>query len=122
MRIEHDENVAPPDGLTLAEGIEKLALRITARDTDLDLSALTRILLTGDLADAARRLGAPPMPGDHLTRVVAEGAGFTLIVDGVKALDLFNGGVAELTRVIHHLHKDLWRIHDAARPDRKSVV
>ena len=116
MRIENDINVAPSESPTVAEAVEKLVLRITARDTGIDLSAVTRILITADLPDATQRFGGTPVTADQLTRIVREGQGYMLLFSGVRMMEMFKGGVAEVSRVIHHLHKDLWHLHDVARP------
>ncbi len=63
MKIEFDGAVSSANANTLSQVIEALLARIQARDTGLDLSALTRILVTDELAAAEQRLGAAPVAG-----------------------------------------------------------
>ena len=50
MKIEFDGPVSKANAATLSQVLEALLSRIQARDTGLDLSALTRILVTDELA------------------------------------------------------------------------
>ena len=101
---------------TLSQVIEALLARIQARDTGLDLSALTSILVTDELAAAEQRLGAAPVAGEHLSRIVTDGDGLALLFDGARLWQILEGDGAEIARLIHHLHKECWRVHDARQP------
>lgn len=116
MKIEFDGAVSSANANTLSQVIEALLARIQARDTGLDLSALTRILVTDELAAAEQRLGAAPVAGEHLSRIVTDGDGLALLFDGARLWQILEGDGAEIARLIHHLHKECWRLHDAARP------
>lgn len=116
MKIEFDGAVSSANANTLSQVIEALLARIQARDTGLDLSALTRILVTDELAAAEQRLGAAPVSGEHLSRIVADGDGLALLFDGARLWQILEGDGAEIARLIHHLHKECWRLHDARQP------
>lgn len=116
MKIEFDGAVSSANANTLSQVIEALLARIQARDTGLDLSALTRILVTDELAAAEQRLGAAPVSGEHLSRIVADGDGLALLFDGARLWQILEGDGAEIARLIHHLHKECWRVHDARQP------
>ena len=116
MKIEFDGAVSSANANTLSQVIEALLARIQARDTGLDLSALTRILVTDELAAAEQRLGAAPVAGEHLSRIVADGDGLALLFDGARLWQILEGDGAEIARLIHHLHKECWRVHDARQP------
>ena len=116
MQIEFDGAVSSANANTLSQVIEALLARIQARDTGLDLSALTRILVTDELAAAEQRLGAAPVAGEHLSRIVADGDGLALLFDGARLWQILEGDGAEIARLIHHLHKECWRVHDARQP------
>ena len=116
MKIEFDGAVSSANANTLSQVIEALLARIQARDTGLDLSALTHILVTDELAAAEQRLGAAPVSGEHLSRIVADGDGLALLFDGARLWQILEGDGAEIARLIHHLHKECWRVHDARQP------
>lgn len=116
MKIEFDGAVSSANANTLSQVIEALLARIQARDTGLDLSALTRILVTDELAAAEQRLGAAPVAGEHLSRIVTDGDGLALLFDGARLWQILEGDGAEIARLIHHLHKECWRLHDARQP------
>ena len=116
MKIEFDGAVSSANANTLSQVIEALLARIQARDAGLDLSALTRILVTDELAAAEQRLGAAPVAGEHLSRIVADGDGLALLFDGARLWQILEGDGAEIARLIHHLHKECWRVHDARTP------
>ncbi len=116
MKIEFDGAVSSANANTLSQVIEALLARIQARDTGLDLSALTRILVTDELAAAEQRLGAAPVAGEHLSRIVTDGDGLALLFDGARLWQILEGDGAEIARLIHHLHKECWRVHDARQP------
>ncbi|WP_374242090.1 hypothetical protein [Zoogloea sp.] len=116
MKIEFDGAVSSANANTLSQVIEALLARIQARDTGLDLSALTRILVTDELAAAEQRLGAAPVSGEHLSRIVTDGDGLALLFDGARLWQILEGDGAEIARLIHHLHKECWRVHDARQP------
>ncbi len=116
MKIEFDGAVSSANANTLSQVIEALLARIQARDTGLDLSALTHILVTDELAAAEQRLGAAPVAGEHLSRIVTDGDGLALLFDGARLWQILEGDGAEIARLIHHLHKECWRVHDARQP------
>ena len=116
MKIEFDGAVSSANANTLSQVIEALLARIQARDTGLDLSALTHILVTDELATAEQRLGAAPVAGEHLSRIVTDGDGLALLFDGARLWQILEGDGAEIARLIHHLHKECWRVHDARQP------
>lgn len=116
MKIEFDGPVSSANANTLSQVIEALLARIQARDTGLDLSALTRILVTDQLAATEQKLGAVPVAGEHLSRIVADGNGLALLFDGARLWQILEGDGAEIARLIHHLHKECWRVHDARTP------
>ena len=116
MKIEFDGPVSKANAATLSQVLEALLARIQARDTGLDLSALTRILVTDELAAAEQRLGAAPVAGEHLSRIVTDGDGLALLFDGARLWQILEGDGAEIARLIHHLHKECWRVHDARQP------
>ena len=116
MKIEFDGPVSSANASTLSQVIEALLARIQARDTGLDLSALTHILVTDELAAAEQRLGAAPVAGEHLSRIVTDGDGLALLFDGARLWQILEGDGAEIARLIHHLHKECWRVHDARQP------
>ncbi len=116
MPIEFDGPVSSANATTLRQVIEALLQRIQARDADLDLSALGRIVVTDTLQAAEQRFGATPVAGEHLSRIVADGTRFALLFDGARLWQILEGDGAEIARLIHHLHKECWRLHDAARP------
>lgn len=116
MNIEFDGPVSSATAPLIRQVIEALIQRIVARDADLDLSALDRIVVADDLATAEARFGVTPAAGEHLSRIVEGKPGFTLLMNGVKLWSILEGDSAEIARLIHHLHKECWRLHDAARP------
>jgi hypothetical protein len=75
MKIEFDGPVSSANAATLSQVIEALLARIQARDTGLDLSLLSRIIVTDQLAATEQQLGATPVAGEHLSRIVADGGG-----------------------------------------------
>jgi len=60
MHIEFDGPVSTANSSTIRQVIEALLTRIQARDEDLDLTGLSRVLVTDDLAAAERRFGVTP--------------------------------------------------------------
>lgn len=116
MHIEFDGPVSTANSTTLRQVIEALLTRIQARDDDLDLSGLSRILVTDDLAAAERRFGVTPAEGAQLSRLVSDEGGLALLFDGSKLWQTLSGEGAEIARLIHHLHKECWRLHEAQAP------
>ncbi len=119
MNIEFDGPVSSANAATLRQVIEALVSRIQARDTALDLSALSHIVVADDLSAAEQKAGAMPVAGEHLSRIVADGHSqgqFALLFDGTKLWQTLEGDGAEIARLIHHLHKECWRLHDARQP------
>lgn len=123
MKIEFDGPVSSANARTLSQVIEALLSRIQARDTGLDLSALTRIIVTDQLAATEQQLGATPVAGEHLSRIVADGTGgqLALLFDGARLWQILEGDGAEIARLIHHLHKECWRLHDARQPQAAAA-
>ena len=116
MNIEFDGPISSANAATLRQVIEALVGRIQARDTGLDLSALSRVIIADDLPAAEHKAGAAPVAGDHLSRLVFDGPQVALLFDGAKLWQILSGDGAEIARLIHHLHKECWRIHDARNP------
>lgn len=116
MKIEFDGPVSSANASTLSQVIEALLARIQARDSGLDLSLLSRIIVTDQLAATEQQLGATPVAGEHLSRIVADGDGLALLFDGARLWQTLEGDGAEIARLIHHLHKECWRLHDARQP------
>ncbi len=116
MNIEFDGPVSTANAATLRQVIEALLTRIQARDSGLDLAALSRIVVADDLPAAEQGFGATPAAGEHLSRIVADGTQLALLFDGSRLWQILEGDGAEIARLIHHLHKECWRLHDAARP------
>ena len=116
MNIEFDGPVSSANAATLRQVIEALVSRIQARDTALDLSALSRIVVADDLSAAEQKAGAMPVAGEHLSRIVSDEGGLALLFDGSKLWQILSGDGAEIARLIHHLHKECWRLHDARQP------
>ena len=116
MNIEFDGPVSSANATLIRQVIEALIQRILARDGDLDINALDRIVVADDLPAAEARLGVTPVAGEHLSRIVESGASFALLMNGVKLWSILEGDSAEIARLIHHLHKECWRLHDAAHP------
>ena len=116
MNIEFDGPISSANAATLRQVIEALVGRIQARDTGLDLSALSRVLIADDLPAAEHKAGAAPVAGDHLSRIVFDGPQVALLFDGAKLWQILSGDGAEIARLIHHLHKECWRVHDARTP------
>jgi hypothetical protein len=113
MHIEFDGPTSGTHASTLSQVIEALLERIQARDTDLDLSSLSRIIVTDDLAATEQKFGLASAQAEHLTRIASDEGGLALLVDGLKLWQILSGDGAEIARLIHHLHKDCWRLHDA---------
>ena len=116
MNIEFDGPISSANAATLRQVIEALVGRIQARDTGLDLSALSRVIIADDLPAAEHKAGAAPVAGDHLSRIIFDGAQVALLFDGAKLWQILSGDGAEIARLIHHLHKECWRVHDARNP------
>lgn len=116
MNIEFDGPVSTTNATTLRQVIEALLEQIQARDADLDLSILSRIRVTDDLPATEQQFGAVPVADDHLSRIVADSGKLALLFDGGKLWQILSGGGAEIARLIHHLHKECWRLHDAPAP------
>ena len=116
MNIEFDGPISSANAATLRQVIEALVGRIQSRDTGLDLSALSRVLIADDLPAAEHKAGAAPVTGDHLSRIVFDGPRVALLFDGAKLWQILSGDGAEIARLIHHLHKECWRVHDARSP------
>lgn len=116
MNIEFDGPISSANAATLRQVIEALVGRIQARDTGLDLSALSRVVIADDLPAAEHKAGAAPVAGDHLSRIVFDGPQVALLFDGAKLWQILSGDGAEIARLIHHLHKECWRVHDARNP------
>lgn len=121
MKIEFDGPVSSANASTLSQVIEALLARIQARDTGLDLSLLSRIIVTDQLAATEQQLGATPVAGEHLSRIVADGDGLALLFDGARLWQTLEGDGAEIARLIHHLHKECWRLHDARQPQAAAA-
>ncbi len=123
MKIEFDGPVSSANARTLSQVIEALLSRIQARDTGLDLSLLSRIIVTDQLAATEQQLGATPVAGEHLSRIVADGTGgqLALLFDGARLWQILEGDGAEIARLIHHLHKECWRLHDARQPQAAAA-
>jgi hypothetical protein len=126
MNIEFDGPTSTDNADTLRQVIEALVSRIQARDTELDLSALSRVVVTDDLPATEQKFGAMPIAGDHLSRIVSDSDGtggkFALLFDGNKLWQILSGDGAEVARLIHHLHKECWRLHDAPNPPADSAA
>ena len=116
MNIEFDGPISSANAAPLRQVIEALVGRIQARDTGLDLSALSRVIIADDLPAAEHKAGAAPVAGDHLSRIIFDGAQVALLFDGAKLWQILSGDGAEIARLIHHLHKECWRVHDARNP------
>ncbi|KAB2969299.1 hypothetical protein [Zoogloea sp.] len=116
MHIEFDGPVSTANSATLRQVIEALMTRIQARDDDLDLSGLSRILVTDDFASAERRFGVTPADTSHLSRLVPDEGGLALLFDGSKLWQTLSGDGSEIARLIHHLHKECWRLHESQAP------
>lgn len=116
MHIEFDGPVSTANSSTIRQVIEALLTRIQARDEDLDLTGLSRILVTDDFAAAERRFGVTPADASHLSRLVPDEGGLALLVDGNKLWQTLSGDGGEIARLIHHLHKECWRLHDSQTP------
>jgi hypothetical protein len=121
MKIEFDGPVSSANASTLSQVIEALLARIQARDSGLDLSLLSRIIVTDQLAATEQQLGATPVAGEHLSRIVADGDGLALLFDGARLWQTLEGDGAEIARLIHHLHKECWRLHDARQPQAAAA-
>ena len=121
MKIEFDGPVSSANAATLSQVIEALLARIQARDSGLDLSLLSRIIVTDQLAATEQQLGATPVVGEHLSRIVADGDGLALLFDGARLWQTLEGDGAEIARLIHHLHKECWRLHDARQPQAAAA-
>ena len=121
MKIEFDGPVSNANAATLTQVIEALLARIQARDSGLDLSLLSRIIVTDQLAATEQQLGATPVAGEHLSRIVADGDGLALLFDGARLWQTLEGDGAEIARLIHHLHKECWRLHDARQPQAAAA-
>ena len=121
MKIEFDGPVSSANASTLSQVIEALLARIQARDSGLDLSLLSRIIVTDQLAATEQQLGATPVAGEHLSRIVADGDGLALLFDGARLWQTLEGDGAEIARLIHHLHKECWRLHDARAPQAAAA-
>ena len=121
MKIEFDGAVSSANANTLSQVIEALLARIQARDSGLDLSLLSRIIVTDQLAATEQQLGATPVAGEHLSRIVADGDGLALLFDGARLWQTLEGDGAEIARLIHHLHKECWRLHDARQPQAAAA-
>lgn len=121
MKIEFDGPVSSANASTLSQVIEALLARIQARDSGLDLSLLSRIIVTDQLAATEQQLGATPVAGEHLSRIVADGDGLALLFDGARLRQTLEGDGAEIARLIHHLHKECWRLHDARQPQAAAA-
>lgn len=121
MKIEFDGPVSNANAATLTQVIEALLARIQARDSGLDLSLLSRIIVTDQLAATEQQLGATPVAGEHLSRIVADGDGLALLFDGARLRQTLEGDGAEIARLIHHLHKECWRLHDARQPQAAAA-
>ena len=123
MKIEFDGPVSSANAATLSQVIEALLARIQARDSGLDLSLLSRIIVTDQLAATEQQLGATPVAGEHLSRIVADGHGcqLALLFDGARLWQTLEGDGAEIARLIHHLHKECWRLHDARAPQAAAA-
>lgn len=126
MNIEFDGSTSTENADTLRQVIEALVSRIQARDAELDLSALSRIVVTDDLPATEQQFGALPVAGDHLSRIVTdkdstEGK-LALLFDGSKLWAILSGDGAEVARLIHHLHKECWRLHDAPTPPADTAA
>ena len=121
MKIEFDGPVSKANAATLSQVLEALLSRIKARDTGLDLSLLARIIVTDQLAATEQQLGATPVAGEHLSRIVADGDGLALLFDGARLWQTLEGDGAEIARLIHHLHKECWRLHDARQPQAAAA-
>lgn len=121
MKIEFDGPVSSANAATLSQVIEALLARIQARDSGLDLSLLSRIIVTDQLAATEQQLGATPVAGEHLSRIVADGDGLALLFDGARLWQTLEGDGAEIARLIHHLHKECWRLHDARQPQAAAA-
>jgi hypothetical protein len=122
MKIEFDGPVSSANAATLSQVIEALLARIQARDTGLDLSLLSRIIVTDQLAATEQQLGATPVAGEHLSRIVADDEGLALLFDGARLWQTLEGDGAEIARLIHHLHKECWRLHDARQPQAAEAA
>ena len=124
MNIEFDGSTSTENADTLRQVIEALVSRIQARDAELDLSALSRIVVTDDLPATEQQFGALPVAGDHLSRIVTDGADgkLALLFDGSKLWAILSGDGAEVARLIHHLHKECWRLHDAPTPPADTAA
>jgi prepilin-type N-terminal cleavage/methylation domain-containing protein len=116
MNIDFDGPTSTTNAHTLRQVIEALLERIQARDEDLDLAALSRIVIADDLAATEHRFGVAPAGAEHLSRIVSDEGGLALLFDGSKLWQILSGDGAEIARLIHHLHKECWRLHDSRAP------
>ncbi|MDD3354615.1 hypothetical protein [Zoogloea sp.] len=125
MHIEFDGPLSGANATTLRQVLEALLERIQARDEALDLNALSRIVVADDLAAAEQKFGVTPAEAEHLSRIVSDEGGLALLFDGTKLWSILSGEGAEIARLIHHLHKECWRLHDflqAAPPEAETPL
>lgn len=120
MHIDFDGPLCTTNAQALRQVLEALLERIQARDEDLDLAALSRILVTDDLAAAEQKFGVAPAGPEHLSRIVSDEGGLALLFDGTRLWQILAGDGAEIARLIHHLHKECWRLHDSRRPEPEA--
>lgn len=116
MHIEFDGPVSTANSPTLRQVIEALLTRIEARDDDLDLTGLSRILVSDDFAATEQRFGVTPAGSAHLSRLLPDEGGLALLLDGGKLWQTLSGDGGEIARLIHHLHKECWRLHEFEAP------
>lgn len=114
--------VSNANAATLTQVIEALLARIQARDSGLDLSLLSRIIVTDQLAATEQQLAAPRRWPANTCRASSPTAMASPCSSTAPACGRPSKATAPRSpRLIHHLHKGCWRLHDARQPQAAAA-
>jgi hypothetical protein len=104
----------PEAGETLGAALNGLVAGLVARDRELFAVLSPQVLVAGDFEEALAEAGMA-VAGAAVAQAVHRADGVTLILDGRRVAAALAGPPAELARLVHLLHRELWRIQEAAR-------
>lgn len=113
VKVEcRDVEAAPAASLKAA--VEGLVAGLRARDQALSLAGLAALVVVDDFPAALAHAGVGAVDG-ALAQAVTGPAGAVLYLDGRRLAAILAGPPEELARLAHLLHRELWRIQEAAR-------
>jgi len=100
---------------TLGAGLRQLVAGLQARDDSLAAAGSLRLLVADDFAGALAEEGLAAGAGAAVVQALLRADEVLLLVDARRAAAALAGAPEELARLVHLLHRELWRIQVARR-------